>query len=305
MFRKIAISAVSALAVLGGAAWAEESPLVPDVAFSFEGPFGTFDKAQLKRGLQVYTEVCSACHGMKFVPIRSLGDQGGPQLSAEEVRDYAAALTITDPETGEDRAGKPADHFPKSNADIGAPDLSVMAKARAGFHGPYGLGINQLMQGMGGPEYIVSILTGFEDNPECAPDGVEGLYYNKAFAPGGYPDSCKIYQETKRTVKNDDGTTTERVDKVEIGRQVPGSWIKMPPPLQDDLVAFADGAPADLHSEAMDVTAFLAWTAEPKMEARKSSGFVAVVFLTLLAGLLFLTNRQLWAKVKGKADENA
>ena len=81
MFRKIAITAAAALTVLTGAAWAAESSFAtPDVAFSFEGPFGSFDRNQLQRGLQVFTEVCSACHGLKFVPIRTLGDRGGPEL---------------------------------------------------------------------------------------------------------------------------------------------------------------------------------------------------------------------------------
>ena len=71
MFRKIAISAVSALVfATGGAAFGQEQE-IEDTAFSFEGPFGTYDKSQLQRGLQVYTEVCAACHGLKFVPIRA------------------------------------------------------------------------------------------------------------------------------------------------------------------------------------------------------------------------------------------
>ena len=72
MLRKIAISAVSALTLLTGTAWAEEGTEVTDVAFSFEGPFGTFDTHQLQRGLQVFTEVCSACHGLKFLRIGAL-----------------------------------------------------------------------------------------------------------------------------------------------------------------------------------------------------------------------------------------
>ena len=65
MFRKIAISAVSALAMMTGAALAEGTTHMHDTAFSFEGPFGTFDEHQLQRGLQVFTEVCAACHGLQ------------------------------------------------------------------------------------------------------------------------------------------------------------------------------------------------------------------------------------------------
>ena len=87
MFRKIAISAVSALVLSTGVAMAAGAEgHVEDVAFSWEGPFGTYDRNQLQRGLQVYTEVCSACHGLKFVPIRTLSDPGGPEIPEDQVR---------------------------------------------------------------------------------------------------------------------------------------------------------------------------------------------------------------------------
>ena len=160
MFRKIAISAVSALSLLSGAAYAAGETQVEDVAFSFEGPFGTFDTQQLQRGLQVFTEVCSACHGLKFLRIGALADQGGPMLPEEQVKAYAKALSVINKETGEERPATPADRFP-ANTGAGAPDLSVMAKARAGFSGPMGLGVNQLFKGMGGPEHLYSVLTGY------------------------------------------------------------------------------------------------------------------------------------------------
>ena len=120
---------------------------IEDFGFSFEYPFGTFDKNQLQRGLKVYTEICSACHGLKYVPIRTLADEGGPNFSEAEVRAYAENFEIFDPELDDYRPTKPTDNFP-ANEDVGAPDLSLMAKARAGFHGPYGTGINQLINGM-------------------------------------------------------------------------------------------------------------------------------------------------------------
>ena len=259
MFRKIAITAASLLALSGGAAMAAEGGHIEDVAFSFEGPFGTFDEHQLQRGLQVYTEVCSACHGMKFVPLRSLGDEGGPHLPEDQVRAYAAQFDIFDPELDDTRPRKETDFFPPHN-DPNAPDLSLMAKARAGFHGPYGTGINQFFQGIGGPEYIVAILDGYtgEEKEEA---GVT-LYENTAFD---------------------------------------GGWISMAPPLDDDAVEFRDGHSADLHHMSQDVAAFLMWTAEPKLNARKKTGFVAVGFLVLLTSLLYLTNKKLWAVAKRKA----
>ena len=186
MLRKIAITAASVLALSGtlsGAAFAAGTgeQHIEDVSFSFEGPFGTFDEHQLQRGLQVYTEVCSACHGMKFVPIRSLSDEGGPNLPEDQVRAYATQFSAIDKDTGEEREATPNDFFPESGLE-NAPDLSLMAKARAGFHGPYGTGINQFFKGIGGPEYIVSILTGYTGH-EVEQAGTT-FYENTAF-PGG------------------------------------------------------------------------------------------------------------------------
>jgi ubiquinol-cytochrome c reductase cytochrome c1 subunit len=279
MIRKIALTA-SALALSASAALAAGGKAeLTDVPFAHEGPFGKFDQMQLQRGLQVFTEVCAACHGLKFVPIRTLSDEGGPGMPEDQVRAYAVSLSeITDKETGEDRPRAVTDHFPESGLE-GAPDLSLITKARAGFHGPYGTGISQLFNGIGGSEYLYSILTHYDENPECAPDGIDGFYYNSAFPNGGVPDSCK--------------------DEKGVSK-VPGSWISMPNPLSDDLVTYADGHPATVANMAEDVTAFLTWTAEPKMMARKETGFKAVVFLILLSTLLYLTNKRIWASAKGK-----
>jgi ubiquinol-cytochrome c reductase cytochrome c1 subunit len=258
MFRKIAISAVTALALGTSAAFAAGGAgKVDQVDFSFKGPFGTFDELQLQRGLQVFTEACAACHGLKFVPIRTLADPGGPHLPEDQVREYAKQYTVVDKDTGEERDAIATDNFPANNG-AGAPDLSLMAKARAGFSGPYGLGINQLLKGMGGPEYITAVLTGYtgEEKTEA---GVT-LYENTAY---------------------------------------PGGWIGMVPPLSDDQVSFADGSPATLQAMSEDVSAFLMWAAEPQMMARKEAGFKAVLMLLLLATLLYLTNKRLWAAVKG------
>lgn len=158
MLKKLAISAVAALTLTaGGAMAAGGAGHVHDVDFSFEGPFGSFDQNQLQRGLKVYTEVCAACHGLQYVPLRTLSDEGGPHFSEAQVRQYAADnFEVFDEELDDFRAAKPADHFPGSNLE-NAPDLSLMAKARAGFHGPYGSGINQLLKGMGGPEYLLFV----------------------------------------------------------------------------------------------------------------------------------------------------
>ncbi|WP_434802268.1 cytochrome c1 [Paracoccus sediminicola] len=235
----------------------EEYAHVTDIDFSFEGPFGSFDQFQLQRGLQVYTEVCAACHGLRQVPIRTLSDEYGPELPADQVRAYAANMFVIDAETGEERPRVPTDHFPTVTGEGMGPDLSLMAKARAGFHGPYGTGISQLINGMGGPEYIYSVLTGYTGE-EVEQAGTY-LYGNEAFA---------------------------------------GGLISMPAPLSDGLVTYEDGTEATVDQMSRDVSAFLMWTAEPKMMARKQNGFVAVIFLIVLAALLYFTNKKLWWDVK-------
>lgn len=261
MFKQLTIAAALALGLTSGAAQAAgEAGHINDVDFSFEGPFGRFDQNQLQRGLQVYTEICSACHGLQYVPIRTLSDEGGPHLPEDQVRAYAEFWEVWDPELfdgeGDFRPAVPTDHFPGSAMNT-APDLSLMAKARAGFHGPYGLGINQFFKGMGGAEYIASLLTGYTGE-EMEQAGTV-LYENTAF---------------------------------------PSGWISMAPPLWGDDVEFADGSPTDIQSIAEDTAAFLMWTAEPKMMARKQAGFVGVMMLAILSVLLYLTNKRIWAPVK-------
>ena len=82
--------------------------------FSYEGPLGKFDQNQLQRGFKVYSEVCSACHGLQYVAIRTLADPGGPSYSEEDVRAYAAEnLEVYDAELEDFRPAKPSDHFPR------------------------------------------------------------------------------------------------------------------------------------------------------------------------------------------------
>jgi ubiquinol-cytochrome c reductase cytochrome c1 subunit len=264
MLRKLAISTVAAatLTLSSGVAFAAgEGGHVTDYAFSFEGPFGRFDQAQLQRGLQVYTQVCAACHGLEHVPIRTLADEGGPGYTDEEVRAYIEQnfIEVYDDELQDWRAATPNDHFP-ANDSAGAPDLSVMAKARAGFHGPYGLGLNQLFRGIGGPEYLASILTHY--NGEELEQYGTFFYGNDTF---------------------------------------PGGWISMAPPLYEGAVEYSDGTPATEEQMAVDVAAFLTWTAEPHLMARKQMGFTAIIVLGLLSVLLYLSNKRLWAPVKARA----
>lgn len=182
MFKKLAIGAAFAIALTPVASYAAGGgeQHVEDFHFSFEGPFGTWDQNQLQRGLQIYTEVCAACHGLQYVPLRDLEALG---YSEEQVIAYAADnFEVFDPELDDFRPAIPTDHFPANNG-VGAPDLSLMAKARAGFHGPYGLGINQLVKGLGGAEYVASLLDGYTGEEKEEAGTI--LYENKAF-PGGW-----------------------------------------------------------------------------------------------------------------------
>ncbi|NHQ75618.1 cytochrome c1 [Roseovarius gahaiensis] len=261
MLKKLAISAIAALTLSTGASMAAGAGgHIEDVDFSFEGPFGTFDQNQLQRGLKVYTQVCAACHGMKYVPLRTLGDDGGPHLPMDQVRAYSEQFEVFDEELDDFRPAKPTDHFPESMMET-APDLSLMAKARAGFHGPQGTGLAQLFKGMGGPEYIYSLLTGYTGEEKF--EAGTAFYENTAF---------------------------------------PGGWIAMAPPLYGEDVEFDDGHANTVESQSEDVAAFLMWAAEPKMMARQQAGLTGVIFLTVLTVLLYLTNKRIWAPIKGKKN---
>ena len=253
---------------LAGAVQAEGQKDAKAISYSFEGPFGTFDKAQLQRGYKVYKEVCSSCHSMKFVAFHNLAEHGGPGFNEEQVRALAATFTVKDgpDSSGEmfDRPGLPSDHFPAAFANDQAaaaanggaipPDLSLITKFRPGWFGTF----NQLANGIGGPQYVYSVLTGYEEpTEEIKKEMPEGKYYNPYFANGHF--------------------------------------IGMPSPLTaDGQVTFDDGAPNKIDDMARDVSAFLAWTAEPKMEQRKSTGFMVMIYLAILATLLYFVKQKIW-----------
>ena len=265
MIKKLTLSVAIALGLSGAVQAASSEGHVYDYDFSFEGPFGTYDQFQLQRGLQVYTEICSACHGLRYVAYRTLHADDGPGLPENQVRAYAAQYEVFDEALldgeGDFRTAVPTDHFPMSSL-ANAPDLSLMAKARAGFHGPYGLGVGPLVNGMGGAEYITSLLEGYTGEQKEEAGAI--LYENTAF---------------------------------------PGGWIAMPPQLYGDDVTYEDGTEATTEQVAQDVAAFLMWTAEPKLAARKQAGMVGVLMLSVLAVLLYLTNKRIWAPHKRKVKD--
>jgi ubiquinol-cytochrome c reductase cytochrome c1 subunit len=249
---------------------AEAQRPAKDISYTFEGPFGTFSRSQLQRGYKVYKEVCASCHSMRLLTFRNLADPGGPEFTEDQVKALAATFQVQDgpDESGEmfNRAALPSDRFPSPFANEQAaraanggalpPDLSLMTKAREGWTGTF----RQLANGIGGPEYVYSVLTGYEpEPPELAAEKPPGKYYNPYFANG--------------------------------------HWISMPPPLSDGQVTFDDGASNTVENMARDVSAFLAWTAEPKLEQRKALGFQVMIFLVVFSALVYLAKQKIWSGI--------
>jgi ubiquinol-cytochrome c reductase cytochrome c1 subunit len=270
MKKKLSLLIAGFVSFAAPAIAAEEGLSAKGISYSFEGPFGKFDRAQLQRGYKVYKEVCSGCHSMKYVAFRNLSDKGGPAFSVEQTKALAATFTVKDGPDKDgnmfDRPGLPSDYFPSpfanpeaaaaANGGAVPPDLSLITKAREGWHGTF----NQLWNGVGGPQYVYSLITGYSDpDAELAKEQPEGKYYNPYFASG--------------------------------------HWISMPPPLAEGQVTFDDGAPNKLEDMARDVSAFLAWTAEPKMEERKQTGLMVLIYLAILAGLLYFVKKRVWKDV--------
>ena len=154
---------------------AAESLNLLENKWSFEGLFGTFDRASLRRGYQVYNEVCSSCHSMQLLSYRNLSEKGGPEFPLEDIKNIAASFEVIDGPNSEgemfSRPGRLSDKFVKPYPNIRAaeaanggaypPDMSVLAKARKG-----------------GANYIYSILLGYDDPPEDFKLD-DGVYYNK------------------------------------------------------------------------------------------------------------------------------
>ena len=276
----------AALAAPGAALAAGGGGEVEDISFSFEGPFGTFDAHQLQRGFQVYHKVCAACHGLKFVAFRELGREDGPAFPEAQVKAIAAQYTCIDPdhEDGE-RACKASDLFP-ANTGAGAPDLSLMAKARAGFHGPAGTGLSQLFNGMGGPEYIYSLLTGY--NGKDSEVGGSTLYGNDTMAGGRISMAPPLYDGVADDYEIDFGPYNATGELLANEGAEDGG----------DHAYHAPEATVEQMSE--DVAAFLMFTAEPTLVERKSTGFKYVLMLAFLTVLLYYTNKKLWAPIKRK-----
>jgi ubiquinol-cytochrome c reductase cytochrome c1 subunit len=233
-----------------------------DLHLASDGPFGKFNKEQLQRGFQVYSEVCSACHSLKLVSFRNLEALGYNEAEIKKIAsDWKTQVPTINPDTGEDATRKalPSDTFPApfpnevaaraANNNALPPDLSLMSKAREG-----------------GAAYVYSLLTGYQ-NPSSEllrkfPDAKPppGLHYNPYFA---------------------------------------NLNIAMPPPLTSNgQVTYADGTPSTVDQMAKDVSAFLVWTAEPNLESRHAAGLAVAIFLFIATVLAYLAYQQIWHEAK-------
>jgi ubiquinol-cytochrome c reductase cytochrome c1 subunit len=232
------------------------------LALPSDGPFGKFDKRQLQRGFQVYSEVCSACHSLKLVSFRDLKALGYNEAEIKKIAsDWKTQVPSINPDTGEaaTRKALPSDTFPSpfanevaaraANNNALPPDLTLITKAREG-----------------GAAYVYSLLTGFQNQPadllKKFPDAKtpSGLHYNPYFA---------------------------------------NLNIAMPPPLTTaGQVTYADGTPSSVDQMAKDVAAFLVWTAQPDLESRHAAGLAVAIFLAIASILGYFAYQQIWYEAK-------
>jgi len=239
-----------------------EHPHEPHEGWSFTGIFGQYEQQSLQRGLLVYENVCASCHALEYVAFRNLAEPGGPGFTMDQVRAIAAGHQVL---AGPDEDGNTVDEYglPLTRDAIPADRFPLPytneQQARARNGGALPPDLSLMAKArLNGPSYIYSLLTGYED----APDGYEmqgGMNYNPFFS---------------------------------------GHQIAMVSPLYEGAVEYPDGTEATVEQMAYDVTNFLMWAAEPKLEARKRLGFQVMAFLVLLAGLLYWSYRKVWANIE-------
>ena len=243
-----------------------------DIDWDFKGAFGGFDRESAQRGYQVYVEVCRACHNLDHLAFRHLGDKGAPFYNElypnpndnPLVKNLAAEFLVEDidSETGDviERPGIPADYFP--------PVYPNDAAARGSNGGALPPDLSVIVKARGGgADYIYNLLIAYEHPMPDEMELLPGLYYNPVME---------------------------------------GGKIAMPPQLSDDLVEYQDNdgedgytpPPATQEQMARDVTEFLAWAADPKLEERKTAGFMTLVYLILLSVLLWLSYKRVWRRLK-------
>ncbi|KUO68794.1 MAG: cytochrome C [Alphaproteobacteria bacterium BRH_c36] len=252
--------------------------------WSFAGFGGQYDRNQLRRGFQVYKEVCASCHALERVKFRNLVQKGGPEFDDEAVKALAAEWPnqISD---GPNDEGAMFERVPKLSDKIkgpykneqearsiqnGAypPDLSLITRARsvhneASWYIHVPMMMRDILTGYaeGGADYMYALLTGYKE----APEGfhlAEGMNYNAYF---------------------------------------PGNQIAMIQPIPEGgAVEYQEnaGAKSSLEQNAKDVTAFLAWAADPSLNERKQLGWTVMLYLIITTLLLYFAKKRIWSRVK-------
>jgi cytochrome c1 len=258
------IAALATALVAGPALAAGEAkhPHAPEEGWSFSGVFGHYEDETLQRGFHVFESLCSTCHSLDYVAFRNLAEPGGPGFTMDQVRAIAAQYQVP---TGPNEFGEILDEFglpltrEATPADRFPAPYPNAEAARAAQGGALPPDLSLITKArVNGPSYVYSLLTGFED----APEGTvmqPGMNYNPYFSNG---------------------------------------QIAMAAPLYEGALEYADGTEATVEQMAYDVTNFLMWAAEPKLEKRKRLGFQVMLFLAFLAALLYWSYRKIWASVE-------
>ena len=246
----------------------EGQPSPSRQSWSFSGFFGTYNQEQLQRGFKVYREVCSTCHRLS-IPFRTLGDPSGPGFSEGQVKALAATYQITNDapnDKGEifKRPGIPSDIIPPPEA---YPNPEAAAATFGKAPPDMWVLVKARKYERGFPWFIFDALP-FVQYQEVGADYVYAIL-------NGY---------------------THPKDP-QWNLYFPGHRIAMPQPLNDGQVEYTDGTPAKLTNYAQDVTAFLSWAAEPTLAERKKIGLRVMIFLIVLAGLLYFTKKKVWASL--------
>jgi ubiquinol-cytochrome c reductase cytochrome c1 subunit len=236
------------------------------VSFAHDGPFGKYDNQQLQRGFKVYKEVCSACHSLNQIAFRNFAELGYDEEQVKALaKDWPTQVPSINPETGEPvtRPGLPTDKIPSPYANETA--------ARAANNNALPPDLSLITKARhNGPAYVYSLLTGYAD---------------------------------PATYKNAEGKMLPKENQPPAGLNFNPYFanlnIAMGQPLTaDDQVTYDDGTKSTVPQMAKDVSAFLTWTAEPKMNQRKTAGWAALIFLFIFTGLAWMSYRQIWADKK-------
>jgi ubiquinol-cytochrome c reductase cytochrome c1 subunit len=264
----VALSLALGFALPASAQDTAGQPNPPRQNWTFSGVFGVFDRAQLQRGFQVYKEVCSNCHRLS-IPFRTLADPNGPGFSLDQVKTLAASYQVLNAEPNDKgamfkRPGTLADIIPPPES---YPNDAAAAAAFGKAPPDMALLAKSLKYERGFPWFIFDALPGLEFQ-EMGADYIYAIL-------NGYTNK----------------------DDPQWNLYYPGHKIAMPQPITDGAVDYKDGSPKDIHHYAADVAAFLSWASEPTLVERKKTGLRAMIFLIVLAGLLYATKKRIWKDI--------